>query len=95
VAKREPTEGMFKKQVREETFRKLQGKSKKGKELKYRREFKERSAPSNRQEKDLNSKSWIIKFKKLPNFVLLLNEVATMMDVPTTRFFGGVVFRES
>ncbi len=76
----EPTEEEVQKQVRE-TLEKLQGKSKKGKGAKYRRE--KRDIHRQQTEKDLEQQELESKILKVTEFVTV-GEVATMMDVPTT-----------
>jgi translation initiation factor IF-2 len=76
----EPTEEEVQKQVRE-TLEKLQGKSKKGKAAKYRRE--KRDIHRQQTEKDLEQQELESKILKVTEFVTA-GEVATMMNVPTT-----------
>ncbi len=76
----EPTEEEVQKQVRE-TLEKLQGKSKKGKAAKYRRE--KRDIHRQQTEKDLEQQELESKILKVTEFVTV-GEVATMMGVPTT-----------
>ena len=76
----EPTEEEVQKQVRE-TLEKLQGKSKKGKGAKYRRD--KRDQHRQQTEKDLEQQELENKLLKVTEFVTA-NEVATMMDVSTT-----------
>ncbi|MEN8799550.1 MAG: translation initiation factor IF-2 [Flavobacteriaceae bacterium] len=76
----EPTEEEVQKQVRE-TLEKLQGKSKKGKAAKYRRE--KRDTHRQQTEKDLEQQELESKILKVTEFVTA-GEVATMMNVPTT-----------
>ncbi len=76
----EPTEEEVQKQVRE-TLEKLQGKSKKGKGAKYRRE--KRDIHRQQTEKDLEQQELESKILKVTEFVTA-GEVATMMNVPTT-----------
>ncbi len=76
----EPTEEEVQKQVRE-TLEKLQGKSKKGKGAKYRRD--KRDLHRQQTEKDLEQQELESKILKVTEFVTA-GEVATMMDVPTT-----------
>ena len=76
----EPTEEEVQKQVRE-TLEKLQGKSKKGKAAKYRRE--KRDVHRQQTEKDLEQQELESKILKVTEFVTA-GEVATMMNVPTT-----------
>jgi len=85
VAKVEPTEEDVQKQVRE-TLEKLQGKSKKGKGAKYRRD--KRDQHRQQTEKDLEQQELDNKILKVTEFVTA-NEVATMMDVPTTKIISA------
>ncbi|MEX0290436.1 MAG: translation initiation factor IF-2 [Flavobacteriaceae bacterium] len=81
----EPTEEEVQKQVRE-TLEKLQGKSKKGKGAKYRRE--KRDLHREQTEKDLEQQELESKILKVTEFVTA-GEVATMMDVPTTEIISA------
>jgi len=85
VAKVEPTEEDVQKQVRE-TLEKLQGKSKKGKGAKYRRD--KRDSHRQQTEKDLEQQELDSKILKVTEFVTA-NEVATMMDIPTTKIISA------
>tara|TARA_R110000796_G_scaffold37722_4_gene95443 strand:+ start:363219 stop:366098 length:2880 start_codon:yes stop_codon:yes gene_type:complete len=85
VAKVEPSEEDVQKQVRE-TLEKLQGKSKKGKGAKYRRD--KRDQHRQQTEKDLEQQELESKILKVTEFVTA-NEVATMMDVPTTKIISA------
>ena len=85
VVKVEPTEEDVQKQVRE-TLEKLQGKSKKGKGAKYRRD--KRDQHRQQTEKDLEQQELESKILKVTEFVTA-NEVATMMDVPTTKIISA------
>jgi translation initiation factor IF-2 len=85
VAKVEPTEEDVQKQVRE-TLEKLQGKSKKGKGAKYRRD--KRDQHRQQTEKDLEKQQAESKILKVTEFVTA-NEVATMMDVATTQIISA------
>lgn len=76
----EPTEEEVQKQVRE-TLEKLQGKSKKGKGAKYRRD--KRDQHRQQTEMDLAQQEKESKILKVTEFVTV-QEVATMMDVSTT-----------
>ncbi len=80
MPKVEPTEEEVQKQVRE-TLEKLQGKSKKGKGAKYRRD--KRDMHRQQTEKDLEQQELDSKILKVTEFVTA-GEVATMMGVPTT-----------
>ncbi|QLG44565.1 translation initiation factor IF-2 [Costertonia aggregata] len=77
VSKSEPTEEEVQKQVRE-TLEKLQGKSKKGKGAKYRRD--KRDQHRQQTEADLEQQELESKILKVTEFVTV-NEVATMMDI--------------
>ena len=83
--KQEPTEEDVQKQVRE-TLEKLQGKTKKGKGAKYRRD--KRDQHRQQTEKDLEQQELDSKILKVTEFVTA-NEVATMMDVPTTKIISA------
>ncbi|MCG2460323.1 translation initiation factor IF-2 [Flavobacteriaceae bacterium F89] len=85
VSKAEPTEEEVQKQVRE-TLEKLQGKSKKGKGAKYRRD--KRDQHRQQTEKDLEQQELESKILKVTEFVTA-SEVATMMDVPTTKIISA------
>lgn len=81
----EPTEADVQKQVRE-TLEKLQGKSKKGKGAKYRKDKRDQ----HRQQMDVDAEIQEIESKtlKVTEFVTA-NEVATMMDVSTTEIISA------
>jgi translation initiation factor IF-2 len=81
----EPTEEEVQKQVRE-TLEKLQGKTSKGKGAKYRRE--KRDQHRQQTEKDLEQQELENKILKVTEFVTV-NEVATMMDVPSTQIISA------
>lgn len=81
----EPTEEEVQKQVRE-TLEKLQGKTKKGKGAKYRRD--KRDQHRQQTEKDLVEQELASKTLKVTEFVTV-GEVATMMDVPTTEIISA------
>ena len=81
----EPTEEEVQKQVRE-TLEKLQGKSKKGKGAKYRRD--KREMHREQTEKDLEQQELESKILKVTEFVTA-NEVATMMEVSTTQIISA------
>tara|TARA_R110002020_G_scaffold23587_1_gene78383 strand:+ start:6141 stop:8969 length:2829 start_codon:yes stop_codon:yes gene_type:complete len=85
VSKAEPTEEDVQKQVRE-TLEKLQGKSKKGKGAKYRRD--KRDSHRQQTEKDLEQQELESKTLKVTEFVTA-SEVAAMMDVPTTKIISA------
>ncbi len=80
IVKEEPSPEEVQKQVRE-TLEKLQGKSKKGKGAKYRRE--KRDLHRQQVEKDLEQQEAESKVIKVTEFVTA-NEVATMMNVTVT-----------
>ncbi|MEP3207830.1 MAG: translation initiation factor IF-2 [Maribacter sp.] len=81
----EPSEADVQKQVRE-TLEKLQGKSKKGKGAKYRRDKRDQ----HRQQMDVDAELQEIESKtlKVTEFVTA-SEVATMMDVSTTEVISA------
>ncbi|WP_430906705.1 translation initiation factor IF-2 [Maribacter sp. 2-571] len=81
----EPTEEDVQKQVRE-TLEKLQGKSKKGKGAKYRRD--KRDQHRQQTEKDLEKQELENKILKVTEFVTA-SEVATMMNVSTTEIISA------
>lgn len=85
TAKAEPTEEDVQKQIRE-TLEKLQGKSKKGKGAKYRRD--KRDQHRQQTEKDLEQQELESKVLKVTEFVTA-GEVATMMDVSTTEIISA------
>jgi len=85
VIKEEPSAEDVQKQVRE-TLEKLQGKSKKGKGAKYRRE--KRDMHRQQTEKDLEQQEAESKLIKVTEFVTA-NEVATMMDVPVIKIISA------
>ncbi|MBA6157077.1 translation initiation factor IF-2 [Tenacibaculum sp. S7007] len=85
VKKEEPTEAEVQKQVRE-TLERLQGKSKKGKGAKYRRN--KRDAHREQSEADLQAAQAESKVLKVTEFVTV-SEVATMMDVPVTNIISS------
>ena len=85
VKKEELTEAQVQKQVRE-TLEKLQGKSKKGKGAKYRRD--KRDAHRQQTEADLQAAQEESKVLKVTEFVTV-SEVATMMDVPVTNIISS------
>jgi translation initiation factor IF-2 len=80
IIKEEPSEAEVQKQVRE-TLEKLQGKSKKGKGAKYRRD--KRDLHRQQTEKDEEQKAAESKILKVTEFVTV-SEVATMMNIPVT-----------
>lgn len=81
----EPTEEDVQKQVRE-TLEKLQGKTKKGKGAKYRRD--KRDLHRQQSEADMELEAIESKTLKVTEFVTA-NEVATMMNVPTTEIISA------
>ncbi|MCA0932686.1 translation initiation factor IF-2 [Lutimonas saemankumensis] len=85
VVKEEPSAEEVQKQVRE-TLEKLQGKSKKGKGAKYRRE--KRDLHRQQAEKDLEQQEAESKVIKVTEFVTA-NEVATMMNVSVTEVISA------
>ncbi len=85
VAKVEPTEEDVQKQIRE-TLEKLQGKSKKGKGAKYRRD--KRDQHRQQTEKDFEQQEIEDKTLKVTEFVTA-SEIATMMDVSTTEIISA------
>ncbi len=85
VVKVEPTEEEIKNQVRE-TLERLQGKTKKGKGAKYRRD--KRDLHKQQSEKDLEQQASESKVLKVTEFVTV-NEIATMMDVSVTQIISA------
>jgi translation initiation factor IF-2 len=85
VVKEEPSAEEVQKQVRE-TLEKLQGKTKKGKGAKYRRE--KRDLHRQQLEKDLEQQEAESKVIKVTEFVTA-NEVATMMNVSVTEVISA------
>ena len=85
TVKVEPTEEEVQKQVRE-TLEKLQGKSKKGKGAKYRRD--KRDQHRQQTEKDLVQQELESKILKVTEFVTV-GEVATMMEVSSTEIISA------
>lgn len=85
IVKEEPSAEEVQKQVRE-TLEKLQGKSKKGKGAKYRRE--KRDLHRQQAEKDLEQQEAESKVIKVTEFVTA-NEVATMMNVSVTEVISA------
>ncbi|MBK5210515.1 MAG: translation initiation factor IF-2, partial [Flavobacteriaceae bacterium] len=78
--KEEPSEADVQKQIRE-TLEKLQGKSKKGKGAKHRRD--KRDTFRIQTEKDFEQQEAESKILKVSEFVTV-SEIATMMDIPVT-----------
>ncbi len=85
VNKVEPSEEDVQKQVRD-TLEKLQGKAKKGKGAKYRRD--KRDQHRQQTEADIEQQELESKILKVTEFVTA-NEVATMMDVSTTEIISA------
>ncbi len=86
VTKEEPTEAEIQKQVRE-TLEKLQGKTKgKSRGVKNRRD--KRDLHRQKREQELEDQELESKILKVTEFVTV-NEVATMMDVPSTKIIGA------
>ncbi len=85
IIKEEPNEEEVQKQVRE-TLEKLQGKSKKGKGARYRKE--KRDLHRQQTEKELEQQEVEGKTIKVTEFVTV-NEVATMMDVSVTQIISA------
>ncbi len=85
IVKEEPSPEEVQKQVRE-TLEKLQGKSKKGKGAKYRRE--KRDLHRQQAEKDIEQQEAESKVIKATEFVTA-NEVATMMDISVTQVISA------
>ena len=85
IVKEEPSPEDVQKQVRE-TLEKLQGKSKKGKGAKYRRE--KRDLHRQQVEKDIEEQEAESKVIKVTEFVTA-NEVATMMNVSVTEVISA------
>ncbi len=85
VVKEEPSEAEVQKQVRE-TLEKLQGKSKKGKGAKYRRDKRDQ----HRQQTEIDQEIAAAESKilKVTEFVTV-SEVATMMNVPVTNIISA------
>ncbi len=85
IVKEEPSEAEVQKQIRE-TLEKLQGKSKKGKGAKYRRE--KRDLHRQQTEKDLEQQHAESKILKVTEFVTA-SEVATMMNVSVAEIISA------
>ncbi|MDN3641102.1 translation initiation factor IF-2 [Lutimonas halocynthiae] len=85
IVKEEPSPEEVQKQVRE-TLEKLQGKSKKGKGAKYRRE--KRDLHRQQVEKDIEQQEAESKVVKVTEFVTA-NEIATMMNVSVTEVISA------
>ena len=85
IVKEEPSPEEVQKQVRE-TLEKLQGKSKKGKGARYRRE--KRDLHRQQSEKELEQQEAESKVIKVTEFVTA-NEVATMMNISVTQVISA------
>ncbi len=85
IVKEEPTEAEVQKQVRE-TLEKLQGKSGKSRGVKNRRD--KRDLHRQKRQDDLETQELENKTIKVTEFVTV-NEIATMMDVPSTKIIGA------
>lgn len=85
VQRAEPTEEEVQRQVRE-TLEKLQGKSSKGKGARYRKE--KRDLHEQQREREQEQQELESKVLKVTEFVTV-NEVATMMDVPSTQVISA------
>ncbi len=85
VVKVEPTEEEIKNQVRE-TLERLQGKTKKGKGAKHRRD--KRDSHRKQTEQDLQKQASESKVLKVTEFVTV-NEIATMMNVSVTQIISA------
>lgn len=80
IVKEEPSEAEVQKQVRE-TLEKLQGKSKKGKGAKYRRDKRDLHRQQSEIDQELQAAE--SKILKVTEFVTV-SEIATMMNIPVT-----------
>jgi translation initiation factor IF-2 len=85
LVKEEPSEEEVQKQIRE-TLEKLQGRSKKGKGAKYRRD--KRDLHRQQSEKDLEQQEAESKILKVTEFVTV-NEIATLMNIPVTNIISA------
>jgi translation initiation factor IF-2 len=85
LVKVEPSEADVQKQVRE-TLEKLQGKSKKGKGAKYRRDKREQHREQSEINKELQA--FESKILKVTEFVTV-SEIATMMNIPVTNIISA------
>lgn len=85
LVKEEPTEADVQKQIRE-TLEKLQGKSKKGKGAKHRRD--KRDIQRIQTERDFEQQEVESKILKVSEFVTV-SEIATMMDIPVTNVISA------
>ena len=84
IVKEEPTEAEVQKQVRE-TLEKLQGKSKKGKGAKYRRDKRDQHRQQTEIDQELQAAE--SKVLKVTEFVTV-SEIATMMNIPVTNIIS-------
>jgi len=84
IVKEEPTEAEVQKQVRE-TLEKLQGKSKKGKGAKYRRDKRDQHRQQSEIDQELQAAE--SKVLKVTEFVTV-SEIATMMNIPVTNIIS-------
>ncbi|MBI9042327.1 translation initiation factor IF-2 [Lutibacter sp.] len=84
IIKEEPSEADVQKQVRE-TLEKLQGKSKKGKGAKYRRDKRDLHRQQTEIDQELQAAE--SKILKVTEFVTV-SEIATMMDIPVTKIIS-------
>ncbi|UMB60096.1 translation initiation factor IF-2 [Lutibacter sp. A80] len=84
IVKEEPTEAEVQKQVRE-TLEKLQGKSKKGKGAKYRRDKRDQHRHQTEIDQELQAAE--SKILKVTEFVTV-SEIATMMNIPVTNIIS-------
>lgn len=85
LVKEEPSEADVQKQVRE-TLERLQGKGKKSKGAKYRRD--KRDSHREQSEIDLEIAAAESKILKVTEFVTV-SEIATMMNIPVTQIIGA------
>ncbi len=84
IVKEEPSEAEVQKQVRE-TLEKLQGKSKKGKGAKYRRDKRDQHRQQTEIDQELQAAE--SKVLKVTEFVTV-SEIATMMSIPVTNIIS-------
>ena len=84
IIKEEPSEAEVQKQVRE-TLEKLQGKSKKGKGAKYRRDKRDQHRQQTEIDQEIQAAE--SKILKVTEFVTV-SEIATMMDIPVTNIIS-------
>jgi translation initiation factor IF-2 len=84
IVKEEPSEADVQKQVRE-TLEKLQGKSKKGKGAKYRRDKRDQHRQQTEIDQELQAAE--SKVLKVTEFVTV-SEIATMMNIPVTNIIS-------